>query len=330
MPGWGWQPGTSLRLMKRPLLLGLAVALVLVLLFYDGSSEPDVADPPSPATMRDDLVPAETSQVIVVTTETKAENKAQVAAFQREGERWEKVGGTYSARIAPNGFVEDATGLTNVTPSGGFRLTTSFGRVENPGTAIPYRMVEATDCWITDGASAYFNDWVSTPTCASPNIALLEPEPGPYELAIVTDFNAEDDPTKLAPLLLHRHKYSEGEAPLPTTGSVSLQREDLLDLLLWLDPASNPVVVLGVSDWLTGAEEDVDPGGWTNVSYGDTGPMVADIQQALTDADVPTIVDGRFLEQTQQSVRSFQDDNGLPVTGVVDEQTARELGVFEG
>jgi peptidoglycan hydrolase-like protein with peptidoglycan-binding domain len=105
-----------------------------------------------------------------------------------------------------------------------------------------------------------------------------------------------------------------------------MRREDVLDLLLWLDPERSPRVVLGVEDWLLGDAS----GSWEELSYGDTGAAVTELQQVLTSEGIPTTVDGQFYDQTQANVRTFQERTDLPVTGVVDDETAGELGLYSG
>ncbi|HZV02813.1 MAG TPA: GH25 family lysozyme [Planctomycetota bacterium] len=60
--------------------------------------------------------------------------------------------------------------------------------------------------------------------------------------------------------------------------------------------------------------------------FGDSGPDVAELQEDLRlagcDPDEP---DGRFSPKTERAVRSFQEQAGLPVTGIVDAATASAL-----
>jgi hypothetical protein len=53
-----------------------------------------------------------------------------------------------------------------------------------------------------------------------------------------------------------------------------------------------------------------------------------DIEQALQDKGFePGSVDGVIDSQTQSAISQFQRDNNLPATGMVDQQTAKQLGV---
>jgi hypothetical protein len=317
--------------MRKAVLLGLGVALVIILLRYDSDPVTSAAvSPPNPDELTAGLVPDTTLQVIVVTTDQWSENKAQVAAFERDtdDQDWRRVGGDYSARIGQNGFTDGPTTRTHVTPSGKFDLITSFGASNDPRTLIPYRKVDESDCWVTARSNPDFDRWVATPDCDAAGLgdALLDPD-GPLDLAIVTGRSAVEDPTLPRRVFLRCYEYSPGRAPLPTSGDVSMRREDVLALLLWLDPAKSPTMVLGVEDWLTADEGDA---AWEDLRKGDTGGAVTQLQQALTDGGIPTTVDGFFYDQTEASVRTFQEQEDVPVTGVVDEETARKLGLYSG
>lgn len=48
------------------------------------------------------------------------------------------------------------------TPIGVFRFTHAFGILENPGTDLDYVQVDESYYWVDDGASTYYNQFVST------------------------------------------------------------------------------------------------------------------------------------------------------------------------
>lgn len=70
-------------------------------------------------------------------------------------------------------------------------------------------------------------------------------------------------------------------------------------------------------------------GSVVGLSVGEHGPAVAEVQQALIDAGIPVFggADGHFGQMTAAALRKFQDNNGLPATGVVDRETAVALGL---
>jgi peptidoglycan hydrolase-like protein with peptidoglycan-binding domain len=71
------------------------------------------------------------------------------------------------------------------------------------------------------------------------------------------------------------------------------------------------------------------PGSVIGLQYGDYGPEVRLLQEALIRVGVGVVhgVDGYFGSATRASVRAWQNHKGLPVTGTVDEATAVSLNL---
>ncbi len=74
------------------------------------------------------------------------------------------------------------------------------------------------------------------------------------------------------------------------------------------------------------------PGSVVGLQYGDRGREVTMLQEALVRVGVGVKygVDGYFGSATRASVKAWQNHKGLAVTGVVDEATARSLGLPTG
>jgi Putative peptidoglycan binding domain len=309
----------------KPLLAGLVVAVLVWVLLLDGSSftGSDLAEPPSPNRIRSELVPEDSTQVVVVTTNGSTDTIAQVATFERRDGDWAKVGGTFSSRIARNGISDGVTQRPSVTPSGTFALVSSFGEAPNPGTAIPYRQAGATDCWLNAPHETGAGPWVQLAACADVGIRMLDPTTDRYDVAIIAA------PQRGIPafggFFLRAYELSAGSAPLTTDRDVSMAFEDVRSVLLSLRTGSNPVVIVGTEEWLT---EQPAPQPWTTLREGSTGGSVEAVQQALTSAGIPTTVDGTYGPRTTANVTLFQQQRALPPTGIVDEETAIALGVY--
>lgn len=66
------------------------------------------------------------------------------------------------------------------------------------------------------------------------------------------------------------------------------------------------------------------------LQIGDENQRVTELQRQLNQAGYSVPITGYFGTQTQQAVASFQQSQGLPVTGAADRQTLAALGVTGG
>lgn len=76
----------------------------------------------------------------------------------------------------------------------------------------------------------------------------------------------------------------------------------------------------------SGTGTPITPPGTAGLQIGDQGQRVSQLQQQLNQAGYSVPVTGYFGTQTQQAVLSFQQAQGLPTTGVADNQTLAALG----
>ncbi|MFO1110154.1 MAG: TIGR02594 family protein [Bradyrhizobium sp.] len=109
-------------------------------------------------------------------------------------------------------------------------------------------------------------------------------------------------------------------APLPT--------DTTLPNILTLDPANAPPHLLSgaIAPPVTAGPREARAS--EALANGATGPQVVALQQALVDAGLqPGAIDGEFGPLTATAVSNFQSMKGLPVTGVADANTLRNLGL---
>lgn len=79
----------------------------------------------------------------------------------------------------------------------------------------------------------------------------------------------------------------------------------------------------GTFDFRSNASSDM-----AALRNGDVGPRVSEVQTLLVAKGYfvgPTGVDGDFGNTTESAVRAFQAEEGLPVTGIVDDETEEKL-----
>ena len=79
---------------------------------------------------------------------------------EEKGAQWQLVLET-EAIIGKNGLGKTKEG-DGKTPVGVFLFVEAFGILENPGTKMAYTQVDESHYWVDDGASNYYNAFVST------------------------------------------------------------------------------------------------------------------------------------------------------------------------
>ena len=184
------------------------------------------------------------TQVITVVASSSGATTAQLTAWQRGPGGWTAVVGPVTARIGSAG-VGRASETTSRTPAGTFTLTQAFGRAGNPGTALPYRVINANDYWISDVNSSRYNQFYECAPGTCPfNTAAGEhlwDAGSSYDYAVVIDYNRWPAvPGAGSAFFLH---VTNGA---PTAGCVAIDRGSLTAILRWLTPGARPLISIGV------------------------------------------------------------------------------------
>ncbi len=208
--------------------------------------------------------------VLATSTFTDTAGKAFAAVRRRDGS-WACQTDEMAARFGRSGtrpLIERRSG-DGTTPAGVFPLASVtawdgqqfgvFGNSPDPGvrSGVGYRNVRTQDCWGATANTASYNHLVNRPNCAGPDDEWLPRFGDVYSHAAV--IGANHDPISgdqageipfASAIFLHRHSYASSGATRPTSGCVSLQSVDLVDVLRLLDPALEPHFAIGPTDWL--------------------------------------------------------------------------------
>ncbi|MFG2645042.1 hypothetical protein ACGFYP_29195 [Streptomyces sp. NPDC048370] len=190
--------------------------------------------PPGVGPVTRTRIPDGTSQVFVVTGRTQDTNEATAVLYERDpAGRWRRTAGPWTAHNALRGWTDDHWAGDLRTPTGVFRLGDAGGRLPDPGSKLPYDQDEEF---------------------VSPGVGFLgEPLEGSFDYVVAIDYNRIPGTTPLnkeRPLGLERgggvwiHVDHGG----PTQACVSLTADVMQQLLRALDPAKEPVIVMGPAD----------------------------------------------------------------------------------
>jgi len=99
------------------------------------------------------------------------------------------------------------------------------------------------DLWVDDPASPDYNRWVVRGETAALSFERLRRDDDLYQYGIVIAYNT--DPVvagRGSAIFLHLWAGPDS----PTAGCVAVTKADLLKILSWLDPAANPMILLGM------------------------------------------------------------------------------------
>ncbi|MFF3263023.1 L,D-transpeptidase family protein [Streptomyces sp. NPDC002932] len=211
------------------------------------SAGPAAARPrPSPAPPREipglgprtrAAIPAGTRQAFVVTGESVDSNRSTAVLYTRDGPTagWRAAMAPWPAHNALNGWTDEHWEGDLRSPSGVFTLTAAGGRLDPPATAFPY---DLSPDFKVEGEGFHG-----------------EPLEGSFDYVIAIDYNRLPGTSPLdhtRPLGEERgggiwiHVDHGG----PTQGCVSLTEDRMKELLGLLDPAQDPVIVMGDAESL--------------------------------------------------------------------------------
>lgn len=170
-------------------------------------------------------------QAVVVVGDDPDSNRSVVMLYERDPVRgWKHASDPWPAHNALQGWTDDHRQGDHRSPIGVFGLTDAGGLLPDPGTRLPY----------DEGA-----DFESPGTGFEG-----EPLQGSFDYVVAINYNREPGNTPLdwtRPLGADKgggiwiHVDHGG----PTQGCVSLPKERMKQLLRWLDPQKQPVVVMG-------------------------------------------------------------------------------------
>ncbi|GAB7190797.1 hypothetical protein NUM3379_15040 [Kineococcus sp. NUM-3379] len=180
-----------------------------------------------PATLA--AVPAGAGQVVLVVGEAAGSPISSVTLHERGPEGW-RAGPTWPAHNGARGWTPDHREGDLRTPVGVFGLSDAGGLLPDPGTRLPYHR---SDRFTAAGTGVEG-----------------EPLTGSFDHVLAIDYNRVPGTSPLErtrPLGAAKgggiwlHVDHAG----PTRGCVSIAEEHVRELLLALDPALHPVVVMG-------------------------------------------------------------------------------------
>lgn len=190
-----------------------------------------------------DLDAAKTAgQLILVVGEGASSQRAEVSFYQKEDDgRWREEF-SVDGFVGRNGTSADKREGDEKTPTGNYGFTMAFGVREDPGSRLPYHLVDEDDYWVDDGDSAYYNLLVNTREVkkdwdSAEHLMSIVPF---YDYALALDYNGERTPGKGSAVFLH---CMENDAVVGTGGCVKIPEERMKQLVQQVDEGCRVIIV---------------------------------------------------------------------------------------
>jgi L,D-peptidoglycan transpeptidase YkuD (ErfK/YbiS/YcfS/YnhG family) len=181
-------------------------------------------------------IPATTTQVVLAVGAGTDQTTTTVSLWERSGQGWRQVGAPMAAHNGAKGWTPNHRQGDLRTPAGVYTLTAAGGRLADPGTALPYEY-----------RPSYYQ---ISGTFLGGNLA------GAFDYVVGIDYNhvpgsPPSDSRKPQGAAAGGGIWFHVDHNSPTHGCVSLSAENMQVLLRWLDPAKQPVTVMGSPALLT-------------------------------------------------------------------------------
>ena len=208
------------------------------------------------------LMYAQTTQLIVVTTENWNSNNGKLERYERVDDAWRQVGKEIDIKLGRNGLGW-GRGLYPIpkrnakyikkegdgrSPAGIFALKQAFGYAPFK-TDYPYVVYKETDHCVDDANSRYYNKIVES-TQIKKDYQSFEHMKFPkdyYKYGIVVDHNGIADGAESIPgagscIFLHIKD-------IPTAGCTVMSEAQIKEIIRWLDESKEPLLVQGTQRW---------------------------------------------------------------------------------
>ena len=236
----------------------LTPSLVVMLMVTLGAPQIHAAPAPDPRI-------GDATQVIVVEATRWSATAGTLTAYERDGDSWRTVQPTIRAQLGYGGLVRGDRRRqgTGTTPTGVYEILSGFGRKANPGTSLAYITVDRDDVWPYDPRRPrtynVFQDAPANWRRYGNYVEYLWNMGMQYNYVAVLDYNLPTGPITTNARGIHRSATPPNTARgggiflhvdngNKTAGCIAVEEPVMRNLMRWLDPAKDPVMVIRVKN----------------------------------------------------------------------------------
>lgn len=196
-------------------------------------------------------------QQVLVVADQGTDNNGQMFCYQKNGEKWYKACSDIPVVLGRNGLNKQKEG-DQKSPSGIFKLTRAFGYSSKApaGATMPWIALKKSSLCIDDPDSKHYNqiidrsdegiipDWESAEKMRRD----IYYQDNLYEFGLIPEVSSE-----IGSCVFFHVWRGENK---PTVGCTAMSKANILELLQWLSPDMNPVVIQGDKKQIQNIQEN--------------------------------------------------------------------------
>ncbi|WP_110926538.1 SH3 domain-containing protein [Bacillus massiliglaciei] len=179
------------------------------------------------------------AQQVILVKNTKAGSRAAtIQAFEKTNGKWKR---TYSMSgvVGKYGMTGSKKEGDGKTPTGKYTIGTAFYRGTMPKTKLPVKKITSDSVWVDDSKSALYNTWQSKSKTKGKWSSAENLNIPQYDRGFVINYNTARTPYKGSAIFFHV-AGSSGY----TAGCVATSKTNVQNILAWVNPAKNPVIIM--------------------------------------------------------------------------------------
>jgi len=187
------------------------------------------------------VIDARVCQVILVQPGANEAKQGILTPWEKEKGKWKQIPSTIKVSLGRSGIISAAEKKEGdgYTPDGVYDIKRAFG-YDTFITKLPYIRLTQNDYWVDDPTSINYNRLVRQRPSVGSCEKMMRAD-NLYKIGFVIEYNTESRISGEGSAIF-AHIWRSYNSP--TLGCVAMSEKDLAELLKWLDPLKNPVIII--------------------------------------------------------------------------------------
>lgn len=188
----------------------------------------------------------ESTQAIISYSNSKSSHTGELYGIEFINNKWQVTFSTINCSLGRKGFADYDTKIEGdgKTPSGKFLLGDAFGYKKDLKTDINFIELNENHFWVSDTRSKLYNKLINYDPKDSYSEKMRRND-HLYKYGIVVEYNTDKIiKGKGSAIFIHIHRRKGS----PTAGCLGISEEKIKELMKWIHPNKNPIIVMGIKN----------------------------------------------------------------------------------